>query len=266
MPADRREHARQCEYRHAVFPFEPTLVPLALVVGAALLIGISKTSVGGIGALSVAAFAHVMDAKESTAAVLLLLIVGDLVAVASYHKHADWRLLRRLLPAVLPGVALGAVFLNLVPTQTMKLVIGLILMVMLVLQLVQRFRPARPADQPLPPSAATVTGVAAGFTTMTANAAGPVMSLYLLAERIQKHAFIGTGAWYYLIINCSKVPFSAYLGLFPTTTLTMSLILAPVVLIGAALGRVLIKRINQIWFERFTLAATAVAAVSLLIP
>ncbi len=248
-----------------MFPFEPTLVPLALVIGAALVIGISKTSVGGIGAVSVAAFAHVMDAKESTAAVLLLLIVGDVVAVASYHHHADWRLLRRLLPAVLPGVAIGAVFLNLVPTATMKLVIGVILLVMLVLQLVQRWRPpSRPDDQPLPASAAVITGVAAGFTTMTANAAGPVMSLYLLAERIQKHTFIGTGAWYYLIINCSKIPFSAYLGLFHWTTLTMTLVLAPLVLLGTLLGRILIKRINQVWFERFTLAATAIGAVSLL--
>lgn len=248
-----------------MFPFEPSLVPLLLVIGAALVIGISKTSVGGIGAIAVAAFAHVMDAKQSTAAVLLLLIVGDLVAVASYHRHADWRLLRRLLPAVLPGVALGAVFLNFVPSATMRLVIGVILVSLLVLQLVQRLRPPRVDEAPLPVSVAVVTGVAAGFTTMTANAAGPVMSLYLLAERIQKHAFIGTGAWYYLIINCSKVPFSLYLGLFPTTTLTMTLVLAPVVLLGAALGRVLIKRINQVWFERFTLAATAVAAVSLLI-
>lgn len=248
-----------------MFPFEPTAVPLLLVIGAALLIGISKTSVGGLGPISVAAFAHVMDAKESTAAVLLLLIVGDLVAVASYHKHADWRLLRRLLPAVLPGVLLGAVFMNFVSSATLKVVIGVILIAMLVLQLVQRFRPPRPEDQPLPASAAIATGVAAGFTTMTANAAGGVMSLYLLAERVQKNAFIGTGAWYYLIINVSKVPFSAYLGLFPVTTLTMTLVLAPLVLLGAALGRVLIKKVSQLWFERFTLAATGAAAVSLLI-
>ena len=82
-----------------------------LLGAAALLIGISKTSVGGLAAIAVAVFASVMPAKESTAAVLLLLLTGDVVAVARYRRGADWGLLRRLLPSVLPGLALGAVFL-----------------------------------------------------------------------------------------------------------------------------------------------------------
>ncbi len=249
-----------------MLPFDPTPLSLALVIGAALLIGVAKTSVGGLGSVSVAAFAYAMPAKQSTAAVLLLLIIGDLVAVRAYHRHADWAMLKRLLPAVLPGVVLGAIFLNYVSDSTLRLVIGVMLLIMLGLQVWQRRKQSPvPDERPLPAAFSVATGVAAGFTTMTANAAGPVMAMYLLAARVDKAKFIGTGAWYFLLVNVSKTPFSAALGLFPATTLWLTLFLLPFVLVGTALGRVLTKRISQVVFERFTLAASFLGAASLLL-
>lgn len=248
-------------------PFEPTVLALVLAVFAAFVIGVSKTSVGGVAALAVGIFGALMPAKESTAAVLLLLIIGDVVGVWTYHKHADWGLLKKLLPAVLPGIALGALFVHFVPDIGLKRFIGVILVVMLGLQLWTRRKPAQVTDEvkQMHPAATISTGVAAGFTTMTANAAGPVMSLYLLAARVDKVRFLGTGAYYYLIINLTKVPFSAALGLFHASTLWLTLMLLPAVLLGTWLGRVLIKKVSQLWFERLTIAATAVAAVTMLL-
>ncbi len=246
-------------------PFAPTVFALVLAVVAAFIIGVSKTSVGGVAVISVSIFAQLMPAKESTAAVLLLLICGDVVAVRTYHKHADWGLLKKLLPAVLPGIALGALFVRFVPDSGLKKFIGVMLVVMLALQLWSRRKPLSAEAKPMHPAATIGTGVAAGFTTMIANAAGPVMSLYLLAARVDKVRFIGTGAWYFLIINLTKVPFSAALGLFHVSTLWLTLLLLPAVLLGTWVGRILIKRVSQRWFERLTLAVTAVAAVSLLL-
>jgi uncharacterized membrane protein YfcA len=249
-------------------PFEPTVLSLVLAVFAAFIIGVSKTSVGGVATLAVGIFGALMPAKESTAAVLLLLIIGDVIGVLSYHKHADWGLLKKLLPSVLPGIALGALFVHVMPDVGLKTFIGVILVVMLILQLWTRRKPVAVEEEvrELHPVATVGTGVAAGFTTMTANAAGPIMSLYLLAARVDKTRFLGTGAFYYLIINLTKVPFSAALGLFHWSTLWLTLILFPAVLIGAWLGRILIRRVSQLWFERLTLAATAIAAVALLLP
>lgn len=246
-------------------PFEPTVLALVLAVFAAFIIGVSKTSVGGVATLAVGIFGQLMPAKESTAAVLLLLIIGDVVGVLSYHRHADWGLLKKLLPSVLPGIALGALFVHFVPDIGLKKFIGVILVVMLALQLWTRRKPVAVEEgvREMHPAATIGTGVAAGFTTMTANAAGPIMSLYLLAARVDKTRFLGTGAFYYLIINLTKVPFSAALGLFHTSTLWLTLILLPAVLIGAWLGRILIKRVSQLWFERLTLAATAIAAIAM---
>ena len=248
-------------------PFAPTPGAVALAVLAAVIVGTSKTSVGGLGAAAVALLANLMPAKESTAAVLLLLIVGDLVAVQIYHTDTDWRMLRRLLPAVLPGIGLGAVFLKLVPQSAMRMTLGLILIVMVALQLWQRQRrPTAGSDHELHPGYAVATGIGAGFTTMAANAGGPVMAMYLLAARVDKARFIGTGAWYFLLVNLSKVPFSAALGLYQVSTLWLTLMLLPAVLAGTWLGRVLARRLSQVTFERLTLAASTAAAVSLLLP
>ncbi len=239
-----------------------------LLVTSALIIGVSKTSVGGIAVLAVAAFATVMPAKESTAAVLLLLIMGDIVAVARYRRVGDWSLLRRLLPSVLPGVAVGALFLHAVDDDTLRLALGIILTVMVALQLVLRVRRGAITDRRVRtphPAISVAAGGAAGFTTMTANAAGPVMTLYLLAARVDKHAFVGTNAVFFLLVNLAKTPFSAGLGLFPATTLTLTLLLAPFVLAGTWIGTRIVGRVSQETFDRLALAAAALAAGALLV-
>jgi len=238
-------------------------------VVAALVIGISKTSVGGLAAFAVALFALVMPTKESTAAVLLLLIVGDVVAVARYRHHCDWSLLKRLLPWVLPGLALGALFMHYVDDTVLRRSIGALLGIMVAIQLIQRVRAGK-SDLPVEPTpphpiAATGAGLAAGFTTMTANAAGPVMTIYLLAAGVTKHAFIGTGAWYFLLINLTKIPFSAALHLFPASTLRMDLMLAPVVLLGTWIGIHVTKMLSQRAFDYLALGSSVLAAIALII-
>lgn len=243
---------------------------LVAVVAAALVVGIAKTSVSGFGAVASALFALSMPAKESTAAVLLLLILGDVVAVSYYRKHAEWALLRTLLPSVLPGIVLGAVFMRFVDDDLMRRSIGAMVLVMVAIQLVMRWR-SRHRDAPDGPAGparwapALAAGTAAGFTTMTANAAGPVMTIYLLVIRIDKQRFIATNAWFFFLVNLSKVPFSAALGLFPATTLVLTATLVPVVLLGAWLGIRVAKRLNQNQFEWIALLASLGAGAALLI-
>ncbi len=239
-----------------------------LMAGCAVIIGMSKTSIGGIAVLAVAAFATVMPAKESTAAVLLLLIVGDLVAVTRYRGAGDWSLLRRVLPSVLPGIMIGAAFLHLVDDHTLRRAIGAILTIMVAIQLGLRLRRGEDPDRNVrtPHLLATAAaGAAAGFTTMTANAGGPVMTLYLLAARVDKRSFVRMNAVFFLLVNLAKTPFSAALGLFPASTLTLTGVLAPFVLVGAWLGTLIVGRVSQEAFDRLALGASVVAAAALLI-
>lgn len=111
---------------------------------------------------------------------------------------------------------------------------------------------------------ALVFGVLAGFTTMVANAGGAVMSLYLLSAGLGMLGFLGTTAWFFFAVNAFKVPFSMQLGLISRESLVMDAALLPAVLVGAYLGRVGVKRIDERQFERLVLAFTVVSSLNLL--
>ncbi len=259
-----------------------------LVVLGALIVGFSKTALPGAGTLAAGAFALAMPAKESTAALLLLLIVGDMTALWVYRREPDWRTLVRLLPSAMVGVILGVFFFAAVDDTTVRVTIGLILLVLVILTVTRRLRAARraavgAADPHAPPAtgaeeetgsragaAATAQGIGygllGGFTTMVANAAGPVMSLYLLMMRMPVLTFLGTSAWFFAVINLFKLPFSAGLGLFTVETLAMDVLLVPVVLVAAYAGAKVARRIPQSVFDKLVLALTVLAAIGLLIP
>jgi hypothetical protein len=240
-----------------------TTTTLVLLGLAALLVGFAKTAISGVAGISIAIFAFAMPTRESTAAILLLLLVGDVFAVWHYRRDADLALLRRLIPAVLPGLAVGALFLAWVDDTALRRCIGVLLLVLAVVQLLLVWRApdtARIADSH---RAALGTGLAAGFATMTANAAGPVMTLYLVAQGVEKRRFLGTGALFFLGVNLCKVPFSVGLGLFTSDTLWRTLVFAPFVLLGAWIGLHAARRLSQTRFDQAVLGATVVSALAL---
>ncbi|MEO3756520.1 sulfite exporter TauE/SafE family protein [Streptomyces sp. B6B3] len=227
---------------------------------AALLVGFAKTSIGGVGAISVALFAAVLPARESSGALLPLLIAGDVLAIRAYRRHVEWPALFRLFPSVAVGVLAGTAFIAWVDDTVMRRTIGATLLAVVAIHLWQRRRPANPSGR----WQALVFGLLAGFTTMVANAGGAVMALYLLSKGYQKLAFLGTAAWFFFIVNLFKVPFSASLGLISADSLTLNAALLGAVLLGAVAGRATIRRLDQKRFERLVLLFTVVSSVNLL--
>lgn len=247
----------------------PDLDPGAWVVLAiaAVAIGLAKTAVPGGGILPVALFATVLPARTSTAALLLLLIVGDVFALIAYRRHAHWPTLLRLAPAVIAGLLVGFAFLALSDDGIVRRAIAVILLAMIAVTLWRRARQRR-ADATAAvahgPVAASVYGSLAGFTTMVANAAGPVMSMYFLAMRTEVKVFLGTSAWFFAIVNLAKVPFLASIGLFEPQVLVMDALLVPLVLVGALAGLALARRMRQVVFDRIVIALTVIGAIYLL--
>jgi uncharacterized membrane protein YfcA len=162
------------------------------------------------------------------------------------------------------GVVTGWLALDRISESEMRIVLGGIVLAMIVLQVV-RVRCGEWIEKKLPHTwwFAAFMGFLAGFATMLANAAGPVMVVYFLAHGLPKKEFMGTGAWYFLIVNCFKVPFSASLGLVNPSTLTFNACMIPVILAGGILGILFITRIPQKTFEKAVLIVAAVASVSL---
>ncbi len=242
----------------------------AALAVAALLVGFSKTAVSGANTVSLAIFAAVLPARASTGVLLPLLIVGDVLAVLTYRRHAHWPTLWRLFPAVAAGVVLGTLFLVWADDGVVRTSIGAILLLMAAVTLWRR-RTAEQADDPdgVVTRAGRIKarsyGVLGGFTTMVANAGGPVMSMYLLSAGFRKLGFLGTSAFFFLIVNVSKVPFSAGLGLIDGRSLLLDAALAAFVVPGAFIGKWAVNRINQRLFEQLVIAATVVGAVQLLL-
>ena len=232
---------------------------------AAFMVGLSKTGIAGLGILPVAIFASIMPARESVGVVLLVLIVADVVAVLAYRRHADWPQLLRLFPSAAVGIAVGAVTLDRVDDDTVRSLIGAILIGLVVVGVMRKRNDVD--EEIVPPAAwfAALTGLTAGFATMVANAAGPIMVLYLLAMRLPKMAFIGTAAWFFLTINLSKVPISHHLGLVGAEELAVSARLWPFAIAGALSGRWLIDHINQRLFEWLALVLTLIAGLRLVL-
>ena len=245
----------------------------AVLAGAVVAIGFAKTAVSGTGSLAVAAFALVLPARESTGTILPLLILGDLFAIGFYRRHTDWGLIRRLVPWVGIGIVGGAGFVAAVDDTVMRRTIGLVLLVLTVGQLVtgggRLARWLGPPQDGSPSTghrwAAAVAGVAAGFVTMVANAAGAVMTVYLLLSGLAMLEFLGTAAWFFFLVNVAKLPFSIGLGLVVPGSLLLDLVLAPLVAVGAFGGLWLVRRMDEDQFERAVLALAALSAVPLLL-
>ncbi|MGW5327914.1 sulfite exporter TauE/SafE family protein [Streptomyces sp. NPDC004014] len=237
---------------------------------AALVVGFSKTAVSGANTVSLAVFAAVLPARASTGVLLPVLIAGDVLAVLTYRRHAHWPTLWRLFPAVAAGVVAGTVFLLWADDAVVRTSIGAILLLMAGVTVWRR----RGAGTQAGPDAVTGRagrlkarsyGVLGGFTTMVANAGGPVMSMYLLSMGFRKLGFLGTSAFFFLVVNVSKVPFSAGLGLIDGRSLLLDAALVVFVVPGALIGRWAVDRIDQGLFERLVIAATVVGALQLLL-
>lgn len=236
---------------------------IALAVGA-VMIGLSKAALPGAGTIAVVLFAAALPAKQSTGTILLLLIVGDALALLLYRRHANVRALLRLIPTVIAGILAGTLFLAFSSDEGVRRTIGILLLIVIGVTLWRR-RARADADAVPGAAAAGFYGVMGGFTTMVANAAGPVMSMYFLASRLPVQVFLGTAAWFFAAVNVAKVPFSLSLGLITVPGLLIDLILVPAVVLGALVGRRIAAVISQRLFEHLVIALTILGAVYLLI-
>ncbi len=242
-----------------------TLTQWLLCAAVAVCGGMAKTGFSGMGTVALVLVALVLPARESTGALLTILIVADTYAVFAFHRHANWRVVLRLLPPAFLGIVIGWLVMPLVPSEWFRPLLGGITLGLIGLLLVQRALPGLAMVVSEHPAVGWLAGLTGGVTTMVANAAGPIMAIYLLACRLPKMELVGTGAWFFFVVNVSKVPFSAALGLINGQSLLLTLVLAPLVAAGAFFGKWLLGRINQALFEALLIAFTVLAAARLLL-
>jgi len=237
---------------------------LAILAFTAVMAGINKTGMPGIGIIMVPLLALSFPARVSTGLLLPLLALSDLFAVAYYRKQAQWFHVCRLLPWSLTGIVTGSIIMRyIVDDRMLKPLIGVIVLSMLGISWYRKWRQAQNSTAEPPTHGrgfAILMGFAAGLTTQMANAAGPIMIIYLLAMGLDKQEFIGTTAWYFLITNWLKLPLFVWDGRIDWSTIRADVAMLPFIALGAWAGIFILKKMPQKlfnWIMQFMALAAA---------
>jgi uncharacterized membrane protein YfcA len=233
-----------------------------LAVLTAILVGVAKTGVNGMAILVVPLIAMVFPAKESVGALLPMLIAGDIFAVIYYRQHAQWGQLVKLVPGVAVGMLVGGLFLGRLDNETMRNFLGGFVLLLLVLEGIER-RLNSDKFKRLQ-TFAVLIGIMAGFGTTVGNAAGPIMGIYLIMMGLDKKQLMGTGAWFFLIVNTSKLPIFIYHEMIGLDTLQFFATMLPFIVLGTFLGRKLLTVLSQKIFNYLVLLFAALSSLWLL--
>lgn len=244
------------------FLFTPNQLLIFLLV--AVFIGMSKTGIHGAGMLAVPLLALLFGGQLSSGVLLPILCLADVIGVWYYHRHASWYHLKKLFPWAALGTVLGTIVGGTIDDQTFKLVMAFIIGISVLIMI--WFERGRREKVPDYKWFASLTGVAGGFTSMIGNLATSVVAIYFLAMRLPKNAFIGTSAWFFLVINWFKVPFHIFSWKTITwNTFLLDLATLPFIIVGAFLGIIIVRRIPDRAYRWFIIVMTIVAAVFMIL-
>lgn len=244
--------------------YELTSAQWIILALSGLLIGMSKTGISGVGLMVVPLLANAFGGRTSVGLLLPILILADLFAVSWYNRHAQWRHILRLIPWAFAGIISATIIGKSISDQTFnRLLASLVIGGIAVLV----WQDIRAGKLRIPKSGwfAAGMGLLGGFSTMIGNAAGPVMALYLLSMRLPKNSYIGTGAWFFLIVNVSKVP----LHIWSWKTITMNsfmldTLMIPAIASGAFLGIWLVRLLPEKFYRILVIITTLLSAFLLI--
>ena len=239
-----------------------TALQWLIVLLCAMLVGMAKTGLSGVGLMVVPMMATVFGGRPSVGILLPILIFADVLAVSYYSRHAEWKHIIRLLPWVLIGIAAGVLIGQIISDNVFNRLLAILVLTGIVLMILQDIR--KKVNVPDNWWFSMGLGLLGGFVTMIGNSAGPIMALYLLSMRLPKNIFIGTGAWLLLIVNLVKVPI--HIGIWKTITvqsLLFDVIMIPAIALGALLGIWLVKFFPEKAYRIFIIATTLFSALLL---
>lgn len=224
-------------------------------------VGMGKTGIGGLGMLVVPLLAAAFGGKYSAGLLLPMLAFADIFGVRYYNRHAEWKYILKLLPWAIAGILLGLWVGENINDEQFKELMAVIILVSLGIMI---WRERKKEEVPDYWWFSSLVGLAGGFATMIGNAAGPIMAVYLLSMHLPKNSYIGTGAWFFLIINYFKIPLHIFVWQTITwESITLDVVTFPFIFVGAWLGFKLVKLIPEKPYRIFVIVTTAIASIRL---
>lgn len=227
----------------------------------AFLIGLSKAGFAtGLGMLTTPMLAAAVPARTAIGILLPLLCFADFMTLSAFWRK--WRLELVKWPAAgaLLGMGVAMTLVAGISERFLRMSIGVTALVLTCLLLVRNYwYPARAYR----PSAweGVLVGLAAGFSSTISHGAGPIMALFLMAQKVDKQVFVATNAIFFTVLNLVKVPPYLAAGLITRETLRMDLRFLPLIPLGVLAGWLANRSLPQKAFDflvYFLLIATAI--------
>ena len=236
-----------------------------IAVIAMILVGVSRTGFRGSAFVAVPIFAVAFGHRLSTSVVLLMYITADLVAIQKFSRTVVWKIVAQLAPWAAIGVLAGTVFGMYVDDRFFGKVIAGIVMLGLIISVVRELRnnPVGLHDRKW---LAAPLGIAGGFSSMIGNAAGPMMTMYMLALGLDKQKFLGTVAWFFFLMNVFKLPLHIFVWkTISGPSLMVNVVAIVPILIGTVIGGWLSARVSERAFRIVSFVLAAAGAVRLVV-
>jgi uncharacterized membrane protein YfcA len=216
---------------------------LTVTIVAVLIVGLSKAGLlGGLGVVGVPLLTLVMAPRDAAGMMLPVLLCMDAVAIWMYRKECDWSIIRIMLPGAAIGTLAGWALWAVVSDAVVLLMVGVVTL----LFVLDAILPLRKKLEGLPPSKpwGVFWGTIAGFTSFISHTGGPPYQIYTLPRRMSPAIYAGTSAFFFAIVNTSKLVPYYFLGQLNVQNLTLSAALAPVGVVGVLIGVYLVRRIS----------------------
>lgn len=234
---------------------------LAVTTLAVVLVGLSKGGLGGMSLLGVPLMALVMPPVTAAAILLPVLVVMDVVSVASWRAWVDWQIMRRIMPGAVAGIGVGWASAELVSDAVVRLVVGLVSLAFVMRALVGSGRGVAAAGPR--PTAARFWGGVAGYTSFVAHAGSPPLQIYMMPLRLDPKLFTGTTVMFFAMTNALKlIPYAA-LGEFGSDNLTRAAAMLPLAVAATWLGGRVVRHMRASIFYPFTYASVALVGIKL---
>ncbi|PKF49527.1 sulfite exporter TauE/SafE family protein [Enterovibrio nigricans] len=228
---------------------------------ACLVTGFSKFSIGGLGLVILPLMMLAFPGPEALGVIVPLYLLTDLIAVMTYRQNVNWRVLAKLLPFGAVGVAVGTLVLGSIDPSTFITILGVLIFALLGLSLWLDYHPLPIFTHRY---AASVAGTLCGLIGVLANAAGPLMGLFLLEQKMEKSGYIATRVWAFMTLNFLKLIGLVSLGLINWDTLEGSAVGLPALFLGMFLGHKLFAKISADQLKLIVRGAISLSAAHLL--
>jgi uncharacterized membrane protein YfcA len=184
-----------------------------------------------------------LEALVNTA---MLALSGKANVLATARRTAP------VIVALVPGIIVGSLLLNLVAPVWVKFLVYVLILPLILLQAAGLRRPIRAEA-----SAGVPLGVGIGLLYSLTTISGPPIALFWNNQGLQKQEFRAAVAQVRIAESYLTAVSYYFLGLFTATSLSLFTIVAPPVLVGIPLGIFVVKRVEVETFRRVCMSFDA---------